>query len=196
MQFRYFALRHAFVILEGHPQWTLDIPFLDDKYDLLSGNRITQNWNPLIFAFSYDRIDGVREHPDYPAIVGEHVNACSQRMAEIIINFDAEAIEFLPFRTRNSIGEDITTHYRLMNCLKWISAIDKKRSLLSNVDAGFRLHNREYDLEKVVLDPVKFNGPLFCINGWPHQWVIREDLVHALNGAGITGLTLEDLPFD
>lgn len=194
---RYQALARAFVIRDDNPQWLIDFPFLEDKFDMLSGKRYSHNWNPLIYAFSWDSDDGVViEHPDYPAVLGEHFNACSERMADIIMSFDAGAVEFLPFRTRTSVGEDVTNHYRLMNCLKWISAIDKKKSRLSDEKAGYCLQEREYILDKVVLDPKHFDGPIFRINGWPHCWVIREDLVQAFDDAGISGLTLEELPLD
>jgi hypothetical protein len=192
---KFFLLTKSWISRDWPPQWIIVFPsVLPRKLEFLNGKRALHLWNPKYFAFSHTIPSGIAEKLDYPGVAGSW-SVCSQRMADLISQFDKDAVEFLPFRTRNSIGEDVTTHYRVMNCLRWIAAVDKRKSALRFPHRGYKLtEDRDYLLDKVVIDVRKLNVPFCRIEGWPLDWVVRSDLLDALNAAGITGLRIENLP--
>jgi hypothetical protein len=156
---------------------------------------IREIWNPDIFAFARVEPPGPITKPDFPSLVGDW-QAASLSLANTLHELVPGAFEFLPFRTRTSIGEDITVGYTLLHYLKWVDAIDRRHSRLV---AGETRYPRltatceDYYLEHVVLSQRKLTEPVCRVRGWSEYHLFREDIVIALKEGGFNGLRFEEV---
>ena len=197
MQPKYFNLLTPAYDRFGKQAWGLRFPWIPEEIDFRSQGRLAGLWNARTFAFSTYRSDSQeREKLDFPEVFEEGIHACSERMAKTLEAVAPGAIEFLPFRTRNSVGDDQTDAYRLMHYLQWCDAIDRKKSRLAEGETRFtrsRQTGGDYLLDHVVVVTNKLSSPICRLVGWSEYHVFREDVVEALNMAGYTGLDFEEI---
>ena len=196
MKTRFFHLNYTYKA-NGSDPWVISFPFaVDEYYDVNSEDFCTSTWNSNFFAFAYNSPNTQDvDKLDFPAVVGEwHV--ASARLAAALSNQARGGIEFLPFRTRTTTGEDITDNYRVIRYLKWVYAVDRKHSKLCADEKSFRRLKEfggNYDLDKVVLARHKLVDPVCRIVGWSPYYIFREDVVDSLLVGGFTGLDFKEV---
>lgn len=133
--------------------------------------------------------------PDFPSVVGEW-QAASARLVKELDRLVPNAFEFLPFRTRTSTGEDVTVGYSLLHYLKWVDAVDRRRSQLAEGETPFRRLREtceDYNLDRVVLSRRRLVDPVCRIRGWSPYHLYREDIVDALKSMGFSGLDFDEV---
>ncbi len=179
----------------GTPQWLIRFPpWFHRDFDMDAGGLLRDLWNPLAYAFSTPAMpENPVEKRDFPAVVGDWL-ACSRSMADTITSVAPDSIEFLPFRTRTSIGTDQTDAYSVMHFTTWCSAIDRKASRLAAGETKFRRiagFTRDFLLDHVVLSRKKLTRPICRVIGWSPYYLFREDIVDLLRRRGFTGLEFD-----
>lgn len=179
----------------GTPQWLIRFPpWFPSDFDMNASELLRDLWNPLAYAFSSQAIpEKPAEKRDLPAVVGDWL-ACSRSMADTITSVAPDSIEFLPFRTRTSIGTDQTDSYSVMHFTSWCSAIDRKASQLAAGETQFRRiagFTRDFLLDHVVLSSKKLTKPICRVIGWSPYYLFREDIVDLLLQKGFTGLEFD-----
>lgn len=197
---KYFNLLRPYQAHYGEPQWVLHFPpWTPSEHDLYSQELLAPRWNPRLFAFSSvlpptDHAETVGKL-DFPAIPGEW-HGCSRKMAAVIDSVAPGCIEFLPFRTRTSTGDDVTDTYSLMHYLQWAPAVDGKKSQLMEGETRLRRvagTGKDYLLDRVVLSQKKLVEPICRVVGWSPFHLYREDVVAALKKEELTGLEFEEV---
>lgn len=182
---RYFELQNDWKVTgscENH--WMLSLPWwLQDEFPLRDGKDVS-NWNRKLFAFYV--------HPgeklDFPVVIGEY-HVMSQKMQMLLKQLAPGAFQFLPFRIRSSIGDDITEGYAVANYRVWLDAVDRKRSKLLPGETRYRRVYGDFLLQDVVLNPKKISdAAVFRVVGCTRLHLYREDVVEKLKRQGLTGL--------
>lgn len=178
-------------------QWLLRFPsILRDDFDLDSPNLLQDRWNSRTFAFAGNsKLQSMEEKPDFPFIFGEWHGA-SARLVATLTELAPDAFEFLGFRTRTTIGGDVTDNYSILHYLKWNDAVDKKCSQLHSNQKRFvrrKEFGGDFDLDHVVLARRKLVHPICRVVGWSPYHLYRDDVIEVLHTKGFTGLAFEEV---
>jgi len=199
---KYFALRNPYKTRFGSSQWTISFPpWTESEFDFYSTEAIGAGWNPGSIAFSSTVVIpgsppvDIAVKPDFPSVVGEW-HAASRKMQDVLNRVAPGCVEFLPFRTMTSTGNDATDMYALMHYLQWSNAVDSKASRLMEGETRLRRVagiGKDYLLDHVVLKRSKLTEPVCRIVGWSPMSLYREDVVAALAKEKITGLDFEEI---
>lgn len=178
-------------LLTTQSQWAVDLPhWFNNKYKFYRDEAFDA-WNPNSFAFATnDPPLDFFQISDYVHLISPHFQTVLHELKL------SEEVGFLPLRLRSSVGDNIIEGYALCNYLKWCKAVDFKRSRLFGSETRFIKHppHGNYYLDHVALVRSKLgDARLFRVVGCPSLFVYREDVVEALQSAGLSGLEFHEI---
>jgi hypothetical protein len=191
---KYYTLSNGYTGTATAGDWLIECaPWADCNFPMTDTE--VEAWNPRMFARSWYH-GGVRApKPDFPIVLGEW-QAVSARLKQALSDLSPDSFRFLPFRTRDSIGEDLCDEYSLLHYLHWVDAIDRRRATLLAGETRFKKVGGRfgnYLLDHVVLSQRKLTLPICRIVGWTEFHIYREDIVTALTERALTGLHFEEV---
>lgn len=180
------------------PVWSLSIQLTDIReWDLRVG-RYIESWNSNTTAI-YD--DENIEYSDYPFATGL-LPVYSERLKSLMENLVIYGIQYLPIRILKRDGAKEVGGYHIANYLNVIDCLDRERSVYQiwtkenllfwekrpHVLGTFR------DVTKAVIDSKKTGDiPIFRLWGWEMMVVVRENVMEAIEEAGITGCVFREI---
>jgi hypothetical protein len=118
----------------------------------------------------------------------------SNTLRELLLTFELKGlVEFLPIVIKNHKKRLATKEYSLANSVQLTSAVDRKESTfkVSSLD-----ENQLRRIDKLVLRPeITTSGPpVLRLAENPMYHLFREDVVAAIKGANLTGMTFVSAP--
>ncbi|MFM9965208.1 MAG: imm11 family protein [Planctomycetaceae bacterium] len=168
----------------------LDIPMsCEDRWPLDTGE-LVNDWNPGLFLVT----SGDGRVVDFPCVAGSwHI--MSERLRCLIDSVARSTIQFLPIRIRSITGQVATEPFSAANYLHIVDALHRECSQVMDDDWSFDEDTRCFSyLEKAVLSLENIREKLiFRVFGQLEVVVFREDVVSAIQHAGIIGCVFSEL---
>jgi len=149
-------------------------------------------------------IDGVRLAPEYPERVvldlepsggnmrvdflrnlDEMIVACPRAREVLLANGVTEQdVELLPVSIRDKKGRVLEEPYTIVNPVVSVSCLDRARSEFENFKDGTIM-----SVDRLIVTPEAIPGQLvlFRLAETPDRILIRDDLLKAIQDAGLTG---------
>ncbi|MGC3998864.1 MAG: hypothetical protein QM767_15995 [Anaeromyxobacter sp.] len=163
------------------------LPGVSRTYDLAKGVRMGSNFPPtVVFEIAKRSGDVLTDFlPNTNRVI-----MASERVAEFLrAELPAsDEIEFLPFGLKNKKGRLVQTpRYCLVNPLRKVECLDRKRSKYAAADTGELVMMDELHLAEDRIPP---DTKLFRLAELPTCILYRADLVEKIRAAGFTGFTV------
>ncbi len=193
MSVRYYDWTHEHGADEPMPPllWYLDLPLKpQDELDLRRGKYFA-HWDADTTALYDDEV----ERTDFP-VTSNDLPVYSPHLIDLMKQVGVDEIQYLPIRIAHRQMQHEITGYHIANYLRVIDCLDRSRS-------DYQVWTKENllfwdkrpwmlgtfrDVRKPILDATKIGGiPVFRLWGWEAMVLIRSDIKHAIEDAGITG---------
>jgi len=184
---RYFRMGHAEE--DEKRRWVLSHPpSVANRFDFCACD-LVEEWNSSVF-FTYTE-DG--PHVDFPRVTGSR-HAMSARLQELVAQTAPCHVQFLPFRIRSSVGTGEVNGYALANYLRRIDCLDRERCRTDNdCWEAFNLYGDIPLVETVIKQSRIGDAKVFRVVGDSELVVVRGDLKTAIEKAGMTGLSFDEV---
>jgi len=177
---------------KGKELWYIDIPFMDEL-GVEEKEPVTE-WDPNLIG-TYPSGDCPRR--DFPMTLNDWP-LYSPRLRELMERLAPDSFQALPIRLQNEDGEGEVPGYSVIQYLRWVECIDRKRTevrdgswepINSSGDYAVGSSTTMFFLDRAKIEAEK----LFRIQGMSTHVVIRQDLKEAIEEAGMTGCEFEEL---
>ncbi|GMV27487.1 MAG: hypothetical protein AMXMBFR58_35180 [Phycisphaerae bacterium] len=107
----------------------------------------------------------------------------SDRARAVLAAFCSKDLQFIPVTIRNKSGSALREPYWVVNCLRLVDCVDRKRSKLHVID-GRKYYDWVYFVEKKIPESVG----MFRVKYDDSHVIVRGDLARAVRAAGLTGV--------
>lgn len=120
----------------------------------------------------------------------------SKRLRNLVESRDSTAVQFLPFRVRTVFGDAIPSEYYVANYLHLIDALSREESTVADDDWTYDADIEAFSclMSPVLSRDAVADAKVFRVFGAPEMVVYRADVVEAIEAAGISGFTFDEVP--